>query len=77
MDFQQILALLFRWLHTIPAMILVGGTMFLRLSVVPAASEVGAADGIREAMRKRWAKLIMMSVLLLLVSGFYNFYLKV
>ena len=59
MEFEQIIALLFRWLHIIPAMIIVGGTLFLRLSVVPAAIEVGQADDFREAMRKRWAKLVM------------------
>ena len=76
MDVQQILALFSRWLHVIPAMILVGGTLFLRFSLVPAANEVGGQDDLREAARRRWAKLVMISVLFMLVTGFYNAYLK-
>jgi len=76
MDVQQILMLVFRWIHVIPAMILVGGTIFLRCSLVPAANEVGGSNEVREAIRRRWAKLVMLSVLLLLVSGIYNFHLK-
>ena len=76
MDTQQILALLSRWLHIIPAIILVGGTLFMRFSLVPAANEAGGHDELREAVRRRWAKLVMISVLFLLVSGLYNAYLK-
>ncbi len=76
MDVPQILALFSRWLHVIPAMLLVGGTLFLRFSLVPAANEVGGQDELREAARRRWAKLVMISVLLMLITGFYNAYLK-
>jgi uncharacterized membrane protein len=76
MDTQQILALLSRWLHVIPAMVLVGGALFLRFALLPAANEVGGQDEFREAVRRRWAKWVMISVLLMLISGFYNAYLK-
>lgn len=76
MDTTEIIALVSRWLHIIPAIILVGGTLFLRFSLVPAANESNASNELRESLRKRWAKLVMISILLLLVSGLYNTFLK-
>lgn len=72
MDFSELIALLSRWLHIIPATILVGGTLFLRFSLVPAAIETNPSNEFREAVRKRWARLVMLSILLLLLSGLYN-----
>ena len=72
---SNILPLISRWLHIIPAIILVGGTLFMRLALSPVAS--AAADSetaeLREALRRRWAKWVMISVGLLLISGLYNF----
>lgn len=76
METQEIIGLVSRWLHIIPATILVGGTLFLRFSFVPAANESKADDGFRESIRKRWSKLVMLSILLLLVSGLYNAAMK-
>jgi len=71
MDF---LPLVSRWLHIIPAIILVGGTLFMRLALAPVAS--AAADSetteLRESIRRKWAKWVMISVGLLLISGLYN-----
>jgi len=72
MDANQIIGLLSRWFHIIPVIILVGGTVFMRLSLVPAANQTSASAELREAVRKRWAKLVMISILLLLVTGLYN-----
>ena len=72
MSFPEIIGLLSRWLHIIPATILVGGTLFLRFSLVPSAMETPPGDELREAVRKRWARLVMLSILLLLLSGLYN-----
>jgi len=76
METQEIIGLISRWLHVIPATILVGGTLFMRFSLVPATSESEASAELRESVRKRWSKLIMISVLLLLVSGLYNAAMK-
>ena len=76
MDTQFILNLISRWLHVIPAIIMVGGTLFLRLTLVP-ATEQGTVDAAaREAIRKSWVKWIGICTLLLLVSGFYNAFVK-
>ncbi len=76
MELTEILALISRWLHIVPAIIFVGGTLFMRLSLVPAATESGAPEELRESIRRRWSKLVMVSVLLLLVSGLYNTAIK-
>jgi len=72
MNTSEIIGLVSRWAHVIPAMILVGGTLFMRFSLVPAAKESNASAELRESTRKRWSKLIMISVLFLLISGLYN-----
>lgn len=76
MDLTEIIALASRWLHIIPAIVLVGGTLFMRFSLVPASNESNASAELRESIRRRWSKLVMISVLLLLVSGLYNTAMK-
>ena len=77
MDTSQLLGLLFRWLHIIPMAVLVGGTIFMRLALVPASNETDGAAEFREAIRRRWAKWVGISVLFLLVSGLYNAVTKI
>ena len=77
MDTTQLLGLLFRWLHIIPMAVLVGGTIFMRLALVPASNENQGAAELREAIRRRWARWVGISVLFLLVSGLYNAVTKI
>ena len=77
MDANQLLGLLSRWLHIIPVIILVGGTIFMRLALVPATQSGNSSDELREQIRKRWAKWIGISILLLLVTGLYNAVAKI
>lgn len=74
---SESLGLLFRWLHIIPALVMVGGVIFMRCCLQSASSEQKTAffDGQEEA-RKRWARLVMASTLFLLVSGLYNAAMK-
>lgn len=68
-------AVLFRWLHIIPAITLLGGTIFLAFAAVPAtAGEGGAAPTWLGAVRKRWAMISGICILLLLASGLWNFF---
>ena len=79
MDGTTLLNLISRWLHVIPVIVMVGGTLFLRLALLPAlaASEnAELRDTVRESVRKKWAKWIGISTLLLLVTGLYNAYFK-
>ncbi len=77
MDLNQILALVSRWFHILPVIVLVGGTIFMRLSLVPASTEYPASAELSEAIRKRWAKLVMVSILFLLITGLYNSVTKI
>jgi uncharacterized membrane protein len=72
------LPLVSRWLHILAAMAAVGGPMFIRLALFPAA-ESTLPDELRrslhEQLRRRWSKVVMVAILFLLASGFYNFVL--
>ena len=70
------LAVVFRWLHILPAIIAVGGTVFMRMALLPSIGELpeGQRAAFHEAIRSRWAKWVMGSIAFLLVSGFYNFF---
>ena len=72
----EILPLLSRWAHVLAAIIIFGGVAFMRFSFVPAATEAKASAELREAIRRRWSRLIGPAVLFILVSGLYNAYLK-
>jgi uncharacterized membrane protein len=69
-------SVLFRWMHILPAIIAVGGTIFMWAALHPAVSELPESQrpALRESIRSRWAKWVMGSILFLLVSGFYNFF---
>ena len=76
MDVSEILPQLSRWAHVFAAIVLTGGTLFMRFALVPALSESTASEEIGNAIRRRWMKWVAGAALFLLVSGFYNFILK-
>lgn len=49
----------------------------MRVSLVPAANEENASAELREAIRKRWAKIVGPCILFLLVTGLYNAVMKI
>ncbi len=49
----------------------------MRLALVPASNENPEVAEFREAVRRRWAKWVGISVLFLLVSGLYNAVTKI
>ena len=69
-------AVVFRWLHILPAIVAVGGTIFMRFAILPAVGEISESQrgAFQEAVRSRWSKWVMGAITLLLVSGFYNFF---
>ncbi len=69
-------AVLFRWLHILPAIVAVGGTIFMRFAILPAVGEIPESQraAFQEAVRSRWSKWIMGSIAFLLISGFFNFF---
>jgi uncharacterized membrane protein len=70
--------ILFRWFHILAAVTAVGGTIFMRMALLPSVSVLSDEQRktLHEAVRSRWVKFVMGAILFLLVSGFYNFFMK-
>jgi len=66
-----------RWFHLIAAMILVGGTIFMRFALVPSVGALSDDErkALHQQVRSRWSKLVMASIAFLLVSGLVNYLL--
>ena len=65
-----------RWTHIGTAIVLVGGTCFLRFILVPSAAASLTDEqhaSLREQVINRWKKFVHGGIALFLVSGFYNF----
>lgn len=66
-----ILPLISRWAHVGTAILLVGGTAFFRLAVIPALE--GENSDLLAKIRGNWKKFVHIGILVFLVSGFYNY----
>jgi len=76
MDSELILPIVARWAHILAAVVVVGGLVFVRLILAPAAQATLDEDGrsaLRRAITARWKPVVWACIALLLVSGFYNF----
>ena len=64
-----------RILHVGTAIVLVGGSVFLRFVLMPAASSLPDKehDALRERLLRRWKLFIHIGVTVLLATGFYNY----
>ena len=69
--------LILRWLHIVPAVVAGGATVYGFIALIPALSELPAAEAlrVREAVVRRWRVVFMICVTLLLASGILNFLL--
>lgn len=78
MSTDELISLVSRWLHVLPACILVGGSVFMWLVENPAVATLSAADRgeFSGAVRANWARLVMLTTALLLITGLYNTMLK-
>lgn len=70
-----VIDLLARWAHVGAAIVLLGGAFFSRFVLMPAASELPEDQhlALKERLRVRWSKIVAGGILLILLSGFYNF----
>jgi len=69
------LALIFRLLHILAAIMAAGGTLFMRFGLAPAAASALKDEDharLKEAVRNSWAKWVHISITFLLISGLYN-----
>jgi uncharacterized membrane protein len=68
------IAFVLRLLHVLAVITVVGGSIFLRFALLPAEEAAdGSARPIHDELRRRWARLIYVSILFLLISGLANF----
>jgi uncharacterized membrane protein len=75
MDGAQILDLIARWAHVGAAIVLLGGSAFVRFVLMPAAEKLPEPehDLLRAGIMARWKRIVMAGITLLLVTGFYNY----
>lgn len=78
MNGLTVVDVLSRWAHIGATIVLIGGVVFTRFVLMPAAEGLQESEhnALRERIMGRWRKFVMAGILVLLVSGFYN-YLKV
>ena len=71
MENIDFVGILLRWMHIFAAIALFGGTIFQRIALHPTVGELDAAQRatVAAAVRRRWSKVVMISILFLLVSG--------
>ncbi len=69
------LHVLARWLHVLAAVVAVGGAVFWRCVLIPAAAALpdDAHTALRGAVRRRWARILGVAIALLLLTGLFNY----
>ncbi len=66
--------LILRYMHILGAIMLMGGTMFMRFALAPVVAGLDSStkSSLHEQVRGRWARFVMLASGLLLVSGIAN-----
>ncbi|MFM7071540.1 MAG: hypothetical protein ACKO38_07075 [Planctomycetota bacterium] len=74
MDALDLAGWALRWVHILTAITLMGGAIFQRFALMPAAAELddAAHERLKAAVRGHWSKMVMMSAGGLLLSGLVN-----
>ncbi len=72
---MDMIPILSRWTHIGTAIVLVGGTCFLRFVLAPAAAQLPEAEHakLKELVMKKWKMFVHVGIVLFIVSGFYNY----
>ena len=72
---MELVSLLSRWTHIGTAIVLVGGTVFLRFVLTPAAAQLSDDEHtkLKQLVMGTWKKFVHAGIALFLLSGFYNF----
>jgi uncharacterized membrane protein len=70
----DIIDILVRWMHILPALTMVGATIFMRFALHPSLGTLPDSQRaeLQAAVRGRWSKVVMASIGLLLLSGIIN-----
>jgi uncharacterized membrane protein len=73
---EMLIALVSRWLHVLAAVVAVGGAFFMRFVLMPTATSVLSTEEherLRTPLLKRWTIVVHSSILVFLLTGFYNY----
>lgn len=64
-----------RFIHIATAIVMVGGTVFMRFVLMPAAADLPQAehDQLRQRLLARWKRVVHGGIALLAMSGIYNY----
>ena len=75
MDSEVLLSVLSRWIHVGTAIVIVGGTVFSRFVLLPAAARLPDEEhnALRERVMSRWKRFVHIGIVLFLLSGLYNY----
>lgn len=76
MDAMLSVDVLSRWVHVGTAIVIVGGSVFMRFVLMPAADQLPEAEhnALRERVLGTWRKYVGIGIGLFLLSGFYNYF---
>ena len=79
MEISTLVDVLFRWAHVGAAVVLIGGSVFMRFVLMPSAAELpdDQHQALRQRVMQRWKRIVMLGIMLLLISGFFNYYRKI
>ena len=69
---DNIISLISRWMHILPAVVMVGGAIFTQLVLCPALDGNDPENAVKQQVKRKWSKVIMICASLLLLSGLYN-----
>ncbi len=69
---DHIIPLISRWMHILPAVVMVGGAIFTQLVLCPALAGNDPENVVKQQVKRKWSKVIMGCALFLLLSGLYN-----
>jgi uncharacterized membrane protein len=72
------LGILLRWMHILAAITAVGGTIFVRVALLPSVAVLpdDQRKALHEQVRSRWMKFVLGAIAFLLVSGIFNLITK-
>jgi uncharacterized membrane protein len=75
MELMDLVNVTSRWLHVSTAIVLVGGTVFIRFVLTPNAEQLPQAehDRLRELVTGSWRKVVRAGIALFLLTGLYNY----
>ena len=71
----DLVSVISRWAHIGTVIVLIGGSAFMRLALMPAAAELpdDQHQALKEKVFARWRKIVGMGIGLILISGLYNY----